>query len=277
MKPPVISLCLVLLILGGSCQYKTSQKETTDKIHTTQSSSLSYPISLQTQLDSINRNLHILSTYTEGDYPEEFDAASVASATADDIVSAINNHPIHIDSDIPNLNKTADFNGMVTIYNIRAYIDGTKQYEDHPILVWHANGTNQAVRFPMMTNIHTISELNEEKGLYLLLGSERLSGWCTLQTAYVVQIKDGELNLHYPAFAESPQLSLCSCSFPFSYDAKKKTLNYKTDIHNNLMEELMGYNDSLTAQAIYPWIIDSYMKDFSFSLKFDGNRFKPEN
>ena len=61
-----------------------------------------------TKLDSINRNLHILSTYTEGDYPEEFDAASVASATADDIVSAINNHPIHIDSDIPNLNKTAE-------------------------------------------------------------------------------------------------------------------------------------------------------------------------
>lgn len=152
MKPPVISLCLVLLILGGSCQYKTSQKETTDKIHTTQSSSLSYPISLQTQLDSINRNLHILSTYTEGDCPEEFDAASVASATADDIVSAINNHPIHIDSDIPNLNKTADFNGMVTIYNIRAYIDGTKQYEDHPILVWHANGTNQAVRLVHTSN-----------------------------------------------------------------------------------------------------------------------------
>lgn len=277
MKPPVISLCLVLLILGGSCQYKTSQKETTDKIHTTQSSSLSYPISLQTQLDSINHSLHMVSTYTEGDYPKGFDALSAASATADGIVSAINNYLIRIDHDIHNLNKTADFDGKVTTYNIRVYIEGTKQYVDHPILVWHSNGTNQAIRFPMMTNIHTISELNEEKGLYLLLGSERLSGWCTLQTAYVIQIKDGELNLHYPAFAESPQLSLCSCSFPFSYDAKKKTLNYKTDIHNNLMEELMGYNDSLTAQVIYPWIIDSYMKDFSFSLKFDGNRFKPEN
>ena len=175
MKSPVISLCLALLIVGGSCQYKTTPEKTNDENHTTKSSSLSYPISLQTQLDSINRNLHILSTYTEGDYPEEFDAASVASAIADEIVSAINNHPIHIDSDIPNLNKTADFNGMVTIYNIRAYIDGTKQYEDHPILVWHANGTNQAVRFPMMTNIHTIDELNEEKGLYLLLGTDRKS------------------------------------------------------------------------------------------------------
>ena len=96
-----------------------------------------------------------------------------------------------------------------------------------------------------MLSIHEIDTAN---GLYLLLLSEKLSGAEYQNTAQVIQITGDTLHTNYPAFADGPRFSVHNGVF--SYDSQSKTLSCKSvDIE----------------------------KDFSFSLKFDGNRFKPEN
>ena len=225
-------------------------------------------------LDSIRKNLNSLYAYNEIMSPKDFDPYKIAPATANMIVYSVNNHQIDVEQDIPQLHKSAKLNGSLATYCFGFTINGTKGYYDISIVVWKHNNHLQAISFPMIS-FYNISILNRTNGLYLLLGSEKLDGACQLQTAYVMQFEDGVINLNYPAFAGSPKLSLCS-PFNLSYNEINKTLTYKTDYLNNLQNELLTHNDSLSATTIYPWIVESYFENFSFSLKFNGNAFCAE-
>lgn len=118
----------------------------------------------------------------------------------------------------------------------------------YSLIVWDAPSGKRAQKWVGEEHLWKIHALNPDKGLYLLLLSEKLSGAEHQNTAQVIQITGDTLHTNYPAFADGPRFSVHNGVF--SYDSQSKTLSCKSvDIE----------------------------KDFSFSLKFDGSRFQSEN
>lgn len=118
----------------------------------------------------------------------------------------------------------------------------------YSLIVWDAPSGKRAQKWVGDEHLSKMYEINPDKGLYLLLLSEKLSGSECQGTAQVIQISADTLNTDYHAFEKGTRLSIHNGLF--SYDPQSEMLSCE-----NLNPE----------------------ENFSFSLKFDGSRFQSRN
>ncbi len=152
-----------------------------------------------------------------------------------------------------------------------------------PIIQWEYRGELHAAKLNEYTEteydyLYPLDSLNE---LFLLLGDTKGDGSCHFNYAYVIKIKNDEINLEFPAFGGRPYLNFCNGAFIF--DEQEKELRYllpQDYFHENLDETMYWFDhykeftkDSISGQKIIDAISRDYYKTKSFQLKFDGSVF----
>jgi hypothetical protein len=185
------------------------------------------------------------------------------------IVESINSKNLDI-STFKILRKDAEFDKYIKIYSLNNLSNGTRALVTLPIIQWNNEGKLYAARLHEYTEAtyDHIYRLNSQNNLYLLLGNAKGDGSCHFNYAYVIQIKNDEINLEYPAFGGRPYLNFCNGVFTFN--EANQELNYRL-IENTIesLDEIMFWydhygkfsEDTISARKIIDAVSPSYYKN----------------
>ena len=196
-------------------------------------------------ITAVERNLATMDEMPP-DNIEDDNRYDLAVDLLDTLVDLVNIHHVNLNRfETLDHTETPDHKLSFCSFYLNCFCTAPPAYS---LIVWDTPLGKKAQKWGWQERMLSIHEIDTANGLYLLLLSEKLSGAEYQNTAQVIQITGDTLHTNYPAFADGPRFSVHNGVF--SYDSQSKTLSCKSvDIE----------------------------KDFSFSLKFDGNRFKPEN
>lgn len=262
-------LSISFLLLSRCESQPESPSNSSDKLHEVNFESL--PPVLERKEKAHENYLHYFGN-----------APSLSREIVDSLVTEINLNGTDI-SKLDHLNKDAVFKNKLKVYSFYEAIDGTRALVILPILQVKGNDQLYAIKLYdyVACSIDSIIELNAEAGIYLLLGNAKADGSCHFEYAYVIQMKNGKVDLEYPAFKNRPYLNFCNATF--SYDQEVQLLKYERqpDYFAENLAEILYYSDrygkfksdSISAQWLHDAIQETFYERHSFELKFDGLHF----
>lgn len=234
MKQPLFFflLCVLLCACGNSANIESSEKEVSVS-------------DTNTLIAATEQNLATMEEMPP-DNTEDDNRYDLAHDLLDTLVDLVNIY--HVDlSRFDALDHTETPDHKVSFYTFHLNCQCTAP-PAYSLIVWDAPSGKRAQKWVGEEHLYKMHEINPDKGLYLLLLSEKLSGSEYQNTAQVIQISADTLNTDYRAFKEGTGLSIHNGLF--SYDPQSKMLSC----------------ESLNPE-----------EGFSFSLKFDGSRFQSRN
>jgi len=179
--------------------------------------------------------------------------------------------------EFPNLQISASTTDSL---NIRFYtfsnLVGPTGYESvHTVIQW-TNNKGKLFSYPIalkvsgkIVKIYKLKSTNSN--LYLLLSSDYFT-----TIAYVIQIKGNYLNLDYPAFLNSPEISVNRMNVSFNKQTQVLTIdsyeNYGVD-EKTLLNMRVKVDKNLSYQKIIKQFDKQFEVSDSIKLKFDGLKF----
>lgn len=170
-------------------------------------------------ISAINRNL----TWMDEIPAHNMDKDSryvTADRTLDMMVNLVNTYQMDLNR-FEGLDRHESADSMISFYSFHLNEFNTS-CSCYSILVWKPDEHLKAQKWTWQEHIQSIFEIDPDKGLYLLLLSEKLSGCEYLNTVQVIQLHSDTLNVEYPAFEGKYRLSIHNGAF--TYDTREKTL-----------------------------------------------------
>lgn len=232
MKHPLFffPLCVLLCACGNSTNIESPEKEA--------------PVSdTNALIAAVERNLAQMDEMPPEDI-EDDTRYNLAYDLLDTLVDLVNIYHVDLSRfDALDHTETPDHKVSFYSFHLNCFSPNPPAYS---IIVWNTPSGKRAQKWVGEEHLYKMYEINPDKGLYLLLLSEKLSGSEYQNTAQVIQISANALNTDYHAFEEGTRLSIHNGLF--SYDPQSKMLSC----------------ESLNPE-----------ENFSFDQKFDGNRFQP--
>jgi hypothetical protein len=274
---------LSLLLLSTNCNSDLIKNDTIISDTKTSDDSLQFiPIQIpdeQLTPSEVSNYVNMLSNYRFV-MGKNLDASNLAEKLSEKIATTVsNNGTYNLDT---LLTKTAELKELnMKCFTFGYDCGGTQGFINYPILTWvDKNNQLKAFNFSkyrtcVFTEIHKLNN-----NLFLLIGDAKGSGACHQNIAYVVEIKDSELNAEYKAFVNRPYLNFCNTDF--KYDSKRQVLyTIPYEGHGNIAKNLNDIfmyrqfsKDSIANQKLYDMISEEYYSKGSIHLKFKNGKFE---
>jgi len=169
---------------------------------------------MQAQSKSIadlNKSLQNLAVVHYENYTNCINMDSMTLATGQKLVTILKQQKITLSDSIPNLKILSSNDSAIIVYTFSYDSGGTRGYVDNPVIQWRKkDGSLGAYElfpakkkeyFGIETLFYKIHKLpSKDKGLYLLIGNEKEDSHTIVGIAIVIQLKNDNLILDYPAF-----------------------------------------------------------------------------